>query len=86
MNASNERIALQAIEFWCTICDQEYDLRLEAEEARQDGTSPQHVSKFYALGALPYLLGVLLVLLTYQVSFFLLFIWYFFTNFLIRNL
>jgi len=61
-----EQIILQAIEFWSTICDEEMDLILEAEEARESGQEPTRVSNAYADGALPHLCPKLTILLTQQ--------------------
>lgn len=32
MKHSDERVALQAVEFWSTVCEEEVDLALEAQE------------------------------------------------------
>ena len=34
MKHPDERVALQAIEFWSTVCEEEVDLALEAQEVR----------------------------------------------------
>lgn len=36
MKHSDERVALQAVEFWSTVCEEEVDLALEAQEVRLD--------------------------------------------------
>ena len=46
------QIALQGIEFWSNVCDEEVDLQIEASEAAEMGRPPEHVSRFYAKGAL----------------------------------
>ena len=32
MKNANERVALQAVEFWSTVCEEEIELALEAQE------------------------------------------------------
>lgn len=34
MKHSDERVALQAVEFWSTVCEEEVELALEAQEVR----------------------------------------------------
>lgn len=34
MKHSDERVALQAVEFWSTVCEEEVELTLEAQEVR----------------------------------------------------
>ena len=34
MKHSDERVALQAVEFWSTVCEEEVDLAIEAQEVR----------------------------------------------------
>ena len=34
MRHSDERVALQAVEFWSTVCEEEVDLAIEAQEVR----------------------------------------------------
>ena len=46
------QVALQGIEFWSNVCDEEVDLQIEAGEAAEMGRPPEHVSRFYAKGAL----------------------------------
>ena len=66
MRHNEQRIALQAIEFWSTVCDEEIDLAAEAEEALQYGETPDRVSQNFALGALGEIVPVILWLLTKQ--------------------
>ena len=54
MRADIDEIALQGIEFWSNVCDEEM------------GRPPEHTSKFYAKGALQYLVPVLMQTLTKQ--------------------
>ena len=66
-NEVNE-VALQGIEFWSTVCDEEADLAIEAAEATDSGRPPEQTSRFYVKGAMPYLVPILLETLTKQVS------------------
>ena len=59
-------MALQGIEFWSNVCDEEMDLAIEASEAAEQGQPPENTSKFYAKGALQYLVPVLTQTLTKQ--------------------
>lgn len=52
-------VALQGIEFWSNVCEEELNLAVEMEEAQEQGRAPIHVSKHYARGALQYILPVL---------------------------
>uniref|UniRef100_A0A914LJG5 Importin N-terminal domain-containing protein n=1 Tax=Meloidogyne incognita TaxID=6306 RepID=A0A914LJG5_MELIC len=54
-----DEVSLQGIEFWSNVCDEELNLAAEAEEAVEQGTTPENVSKHYALGALPHILPTL---------------------------
>lgn len=69
MRSDVDEIALQGIEFWSTVCDEEIDLAIDANEATGMGRPPKHASKFYAKGALQYLVPVLLQTLTKQVEY-----------------
>lgn len=60
MKSPVDEIALQGIEFWSNICDEEMDLTIESQEAREAGKQPDQVSRFYAKGALQYLVPILL--------------------------
>lgn len=35
MKHSDERVALQAVEFWSTVCEEEVELAIEAQEVSQ---------------------------------------------------
>lgn len=66
MKSEDEKVALQAVEFWSTVCDEEIELALEAEEAAAYGDQPERESHHFARAALPEILPVLLLLLTQQ--------------------
>ncbi|CCM03217.1 uncharacterized protein FIBRA_05341 [Fibroporia radiculosa] len=66
MKHSEEAIALQAVEFWSTVCEIESELAWEAQEANEYGEVPETESKFFAKIALPEIVPVLLQLLTHQ--------------------
>lgn len=68
MKSENDEIALQGIEFWSNVCDEEVQLAQEAEEARELGNTEQleRESKKYAQQALPTLVPILVDMLTRQ--------------------
>ncbi|KAF7320805.1 Importin N-terminal domain-containing protein [Mycena chlorophos] len=66
MKHPDERVALQAVEFWSTVCEEEIDLAIEAQEAHDYGEAPETESKHFAKVALPEIVPVLLMLLTKQ--------------------
>ena len=66
MRSEHDEIALQGIEFWSNVCDEEVDLAIEASEAAEQGRPPSRTSKFYAKGALQYLVPILVQSLTKQ--------------------
>lgn len=66
MKSDNDAIALQGIEFWSNVNDEEIDLAIESQEATDQGRAPQRVSKHYSRGALQYLTPVLVEKLTKQ--------------------
>uniref|UniRef100_A0A4W4GEK0 Importin N-terminal domain-containing protein n=1 Tax=Electrophorus electricus TaxID=8005 RepID=A0A4W4GEK0_ELEEL len=66
MKSDIDEVALQGIEFWSNVCDEEMDLAIEATEASEQGRPPEHTSKFYAKGALQYLVPILTQTLTKQ--------------------
>ncbi|XP_017769525.1 PREDICTED: importin subunit beta isoform X3 [Nicrophorus vespilloides] len=66
MKSENDAIALQGIEFWSNVSDEEVDLAIEDTEAADAGRPPARVSRHYAKGALQYIIPVLLQKLTKQ--------------------
>jgi len=66
MRSETDEVALQGIEFWSNVCDEEVDLQIEASEATEAGRPPEHVSRFYAKGALQFLVPALMTSLTKQ--------------------
>lgn len=68
MKSEVDEVALQGIEFWSNVSDEEVDLAIEDSEAAEVGRPPLRSSKFYAKGALQYLVPVLMTKLTKQVN------------------
>ncbi|PSN48037.1 Importin subunit beta-1 [Blattella germanica] len=66
MKSDIDEVALQGIEFWSNVSDEEVDLAIEDSEAAEAGRPPQRTSRFYAKGALQYLVPVLMQKLTKQ--------------------
>ncbi|CAF0896665.1 unnamed protein product [Didymodactylos carnosus] len=66
MKSSHDEVALQGIEFWSNVCDEEYELQLMQQEAAEQSRQPERTSRYYARGALQYLVPVLLQRLTVQ--------------------
>ena len=66
MRDERDEVALQGIEFWSNVCDEEIDLSIEAAEATEQGRPPLKTSRFYAKGALQYLVPILMQTLTKQ--------------------
>ncbi|EDV26853.1 uncharacterized protein TRIADDRAFT_54185 [Trichoplax adhaerens] len=66
MTSHQDAVALQGIEFWSSICDEEVDLAIEAADAAEAGRPPEQTSKHYVKGALGYLVPILLQTLTKQ--------------------
>jgi importin subunit beta-1 len=60
MKSQNDDVALQGVEFWSSVCEEEGELQLELEEAMEEGRAPTSVSRYYARGALQYLVPILL--------------------------
>ncbi|KAI9314920.1 armadillo-type protein [Dichotomocladium elegans] len=66
MNHTDEKVALQAIEFWSTVCDEEMELKEEIYETVEAGEQPERNLYNFAELALQDVLPVLLWLLTKQ--------------------
>ncbi|XAO21794.1 hypothetical protein I312_100550 [Cryptococcus bacillisporus CA1280] len=66
MKHAEEPVALQAIEFWSTVCEEEIELTAQAQDALQYGDHPEIESKGFAKAALNDILPVLLELLSQQ--------------------
>ncbi|PKI85159.1 karyopherin Kap95 [Malassezia vespertilionis] len=66
MRDPDPSVALQAVEFWSTVCDEEIELQMEAAEALEYNEEPLHVSYHFARIALPEIAPVLMELLTQQ--------------------
>ncbi|EDO44158.1 predicted protein [Nematostella vectensis] len=56
IKSDTDEVALQGIEFWSTVCDEEMDLAIEMAEAQEAGRPPENTSRFYAKGALAFLI------------------------------
>lgn len=67
MRSDIDEVSLQGIEFWSNVSDEEVDLAIEASEAAESHEPPSRSSRFYAKGALQYLVPILLQKLTQQV-------------------
>lgn len=68
MKSEIDEVSLQGIEFWSTVCDEEVDLAIELSEADEEGRPPERTSRFYSKGALQFLVPILLITLTKQLS------------------
>lgn len=66
MKDNTPEVALQGIEFWSTVCDEEIDLAIEAVECFEKGQPPPVCSMFYAKGALQFISPLLMEILTHQ--------------------
>ncbi|ORZ20333.1 armadillo-type protein [Absidia repens] len=64
MKDDDEKVVLQAIEFWSTVCDVEIELNEEIEDARDVGEQPDRICHNFAGLALNDILPVLLWRLT----------------------
>ena len=45
MKSDEDEVALQGIEFWSNVCDEEISLEIEAKEADEMGRPPERVSR-----------------------------------------
>ncbi|KAJ7750009.1 armadillo-type protein [Mycena olivaceomarginata] len=63
MKHPDERVALQVVEFWSTVCEEEVHLAIEAQEAQEYGELPETESKHFAKIALPKIVPMLLLLM-----------------------
>jgi importin subunit beta-1 len=59
IKTDNEKVALQAIEFWCTICEEEINLMDEITDALEQGLQPERTCYHYVVGALEHLVPLL---------------------------
>ena len=59
IKTDNEKVALQAIEFWCTICEEEINLMDEITDALEQGVQPERTCYQYVVGALEHLVPIL---------------------------
>ncbi|XP_076765223.1 importin subunit beta Fs(2)Ket isoform X2 [Xylocopa sonorina] len=69
MKSDIDEVALQGIEFWSNVSEEEVDLAMEEGEANESGRPPVKVSRHYAKGALQFLVPVLMKKLTKQEEF-----------------
>ena len=66
MKSDEDEVALQGIEFWSNVCDEEVNLQIETKEAEEMGRPPEHVSRFYAKGALQFIVPIIMQTLAKQ--------------------
>lgn len=66
MKANIPEVALQGIEFWSTVCDEEIDLAIDTAECFEKGVPPPVSSMFYAKGALQFIAPILMEILAHQ--------------------
>lgn len=66
MRDPEPHVALQAVEFWSTVCDEEIELALELADALEFNEEPAHVSHNFARIALSEIAPVLMELLKLQ--------------------
>lgn len=66
MRNPEQRVALQAIEFWSTVCEEEIDLLIEASEAAEFGEEPERPCYNFARIAVSEIMPVLMELVKQQ--------------------
>ncbi|VDL92291.1 unnamed protein product [Schistocephalus solidus] len=66
MKSDIPEVSLQGIEFWSTVSDEELELAIEAAECFDKGQPPPVSSKFYAKGALQFIVPILMEILAKQ--------------------
>uniref|UniRef100_A0A914ZAG2 Importin N-terminal domain-containing protein n=1 Tax=Panagrolaimus superbus TaxID=310955 RepID=A0A914ZAG2_9BILA len=66
MKSTDNNVCLQGIEFWSNVCEEELVLACQEIEAREEGRTPNVVSRYYAKGALQHILPLLLNTLARQ--------------------
>ena len=66
IKSEHDEIALQGIELWLNVCDEENYLVIEVADAQEQGIPPQRTSRFYARRASRYLALILLETITRQ--------------------
>ncbi|CAE6435242.1 unnamed protein product, partial [Rhizoctonia solani] len=66
MKNPDEKVALQAVEFWSTVAEEEIELKMEEAEALEYNDLPERENKKFATTALNDIVPVLLQLLTQQ--------------------
>ncbi|WFD36169.1 karyopherin Kap95 [Malassezia cuniculi] len=66
MRDPEPKVALQAVEFWSTVCDEEIELALELSDALEFNEEPTNISHNFARTALPEIAPVLMELLKLQ--------------------
>jgi importin subunit beta-1 len=66
MKTDDEKVALQAVEFWSTVCEEEMVLLDDMAEAQERGEQPERVCAYYVVGALDHLIPLLTEQMTKQ--------------------
>ena len=66
MKSDIPEVSLQGIEFWSTVSDEELELAIEACECAEKGVPPSVSSRYYAKGALQYIVPILMGILAKQ--------------------